>query len=147
MTRRRLVVVGLVVAAGLAAWWIRARIGALSDVQAVYASPLERTREWLEIFRKVIAREEPVAFQGAQFSFNMVCIDNLAGQKHALADKIGDEPVDRLMIKIIGGVPLMNIPVKHHADLVGDCECFRLVMGYKNRGDILILEDIMHLQT
>jgi len=32
-----------------------------------FTRPLERTREWLEIFRKVIAREEPVAFQGAQY--------------------------------------------------------------------------------
>lgn len=32
-----------------------------------YTKPLERTREWVEIFRKVIAREEPVAFRGAQY--------------------------------------------------------------------------------
>ena len=32
-----------------------------------FAKPLERTREWLEIFRKVIAREEPVEFHGQQY--------------------------------------------------------------------------------
>jgi F420-dependent oxidoreductase-like protein len=32
-----------------------------------FTRPLERTREWIEIFRKVIAREEPVEFHGQQY--------------------------------------------------------------------------------
>jgi F420-dependent oxidoreductase-like protein len=32
-----------------------------------FKRPLERTREWLAIFRKIVAREEPVAFEGAQY--------------------------------------------------------------------------------
>lgn len=32
-----------------------------------FKKPLERTREWLEIFRQVIAREQPVEFQGNQY--------------------------------------------------------------------------------
>lgn len=32
-----------------------------------FRKPLERTREWLAIFRKIIAREEPVVFDGAQY--------------------------------------------------------------------------------
>ncbi|HUH38524.1 MAG TPA: LLM class F420-dependent oxidoreductase [Spongiibacteraceae bacterium] len=32
-----------------------------------FKRPLERTREWLNIFRQVIAREAPVAFQGNQY--------------------------------------------------------------------------------
>jgi F420-dependent oxidoreductase-like protein len=32
-----------------------------------FKRPLERTREWLAIFRKVLAREEPVTFDGAQY--------------------------------------------------------------------------------
>ena len=32
-----------------------------------FARPLERTREWVEIFRQVIAREGPVAFAGNQY--------------------------------------------------------------------------------
>ena len=32
-----------------------------------FARPLERTREWVEIFRRIIAREEPVDFQGNQY--------------------------------------------------------------------------------
>lgn len=32
-----------------------------------FTKPLERTREWIEIFRKVIAREEPVEFHGQQY--------------------------------------------------------------------------------
>ena len=32
-----------------------------------FGKPLERTREWIEIFRKVIAREEPVEFHGQQY--------------------------------------------------------------------------------
>jgi len=32
-----------------------------------FKKPLERTREWLAIFRKIIAREEPLTFAGAQY--------------------------------------------------------------------------------
>ncbi len=32
-----------------------------------FRRPLERTREWLAIFRKILAREEPVTFEGAQY--------------------------------------------------------------------------------
>lgn len=32
-----------------------------------FKKPLERTREWLAIFRKILAREEPVTFAGAQY--------------------------------------------------------------------------------
>jgi F420-dependent oxidoreductase-like protein len=32
-----------------------------------FTKPLERTREWVQIFRKVIAREEPVEFHGQQY--------------------------------------------------------------------------------
>ena len=32
-----------------------------------FSKPLARTREWMEIFRKVIAREEPVEFQGEHY--------------------------------------------------------------------------------
>ncbi|MCS6946918.1 MAG: LLM class F420-dependent oxidoreductase [Steroidobacteraceae bacterium] len=32
-----------------------------------FERPLERTREWLEIFRQVVARERPVVFQGRQY--------------------------------------------------------------------------------
>ncbi len=32
-----------------------------------FARPLERTREWIDIFRQVIAREQPVAFDGKQY--------------------------------------------------------------------------------
>ncbi len=32
-----------------------------------FRKPLERTREWLEIFRKVVTREEPVKFDGQQY--------------------------------------------------------------------------------
>jgi F420-dependent oxidoreductase-like protein len=33
----------------------------------LYPKPLARTREWIEIFRKIIAREEPVAFDGKHY--------------------------------------------------------------------------------
>ena len=32
-----------------------------------FRKPLERTREWLAIFRKILAREQPVSFEGAQY--------------------------------------------------------------------------------
>lgn len=32
-----------------------------------FKRPIERTREWLAIFRKIVAREEPVTFEGAQY--------------------------------------------------------------------------------
>jgi len=32
-----------------------------------FPRPLERTREWLALFRKILAREEPVTFQGRQY--------------------------------------------------------------------------------
>jgi len=32
-----------------------------------FRRPLERTREWLEIFERIIQREEPVAFEGNQY--------------------------------------------------------------------------------
>ena len=32
-----------------------------------YPKPLARTREWIEIFRKVVARREPVAFEGEHY--------------------------------------------------------------------------------
>ena len=32
-----------------------------------YPKPLARTREWIEIFRKTIAREEPVSFDGKHY--------------------------------------------------------------------------------
>ena len=32
-----------------------------------FPRPLERTREWVALFRKMIAREEPVAFDGKQY--------------------------------------------------------------------------------
>lgn len=33
-----------------------------------FPRPLERTREWLDLFRKIIAREAPVTFDGKHFS-------------------------------------------------------------------------------
>ncbi|MBM4233646.1 MAG: LLM class F420-dependent oxidoreductase [Gammaproteobacteria bacterium] len=32
-----------------------------------FKKPLERTREWLAIFRKIVAREAPVTFEGTQY--------------------------------------------------------------------------------
>jgi F420-dependent oxidoreductase-like protein len=32
-----------------------------------FPRPLQRTREWVEIFRRMLAREEPVEFDGAQY--------------------------------------------------------------------------------
>jgi F420-dependent oxidoreductase-like protein len=32
-----------------------------------FRKPLERTREWLDIFEKVVAREQPVSFSGQQY--------------------------------------------------------------------------------
>ena len=32
-----------------------------------YPKPLARTREWIEIFRKIVARKEPVAFDGEHY--------------------------------------------------------------------------------
>jgi len=32
-----------------------------------YPKPLARTREWIQIFRKIVAREEPVAFSGEHY--------------------------------------------------------------------------------
>ncbi|MEM7078764.1 MAG: LLM class F420-dependent oxidoreductase [Pseudomonadota bacterium] len=32
-----------------------------------YPKPLARTREWMQIFRKIVAREEPVAFDGDHY--------------------------------------------------------------------------------
>lgn len=32
-----------------------------------FAKPLERTREWLAIFRAILAREQPVSFEGRQY--------------------------------------------------------------------------------
>jgi len=32
-----------------------------------FKKPLERTREWLAIFRQILAREQPVSFDGAQY--------------------------------------------------------------------------------
>jgi len=32
-----------------------------------FPRPLERTREWVELFRRMIAREEPVSFQGRHY--------------------------------------------------------------------------------
>lgn len=32
-----------------------------------YPKPLARTREWIQIFRKIVAREEPVSFDGAHY--------------------------------------------------------------------------------
>jgi F420-dependent oxidoreductase-like protein len=32
-----------------------------------FRKPLERTREWLEIFERILAREEPVTFEGQQY--------------------------------------------------------------------------------
>jgi F420-dependent oxidoreductase-like protein len=32
-----------------------------------YPKPLARTREWMQIFRKIIAREEPVSFEGEHY--------------------------------------------------------------------------------
>jgi F420-dependent oxidoreductase-like protein len=40
-----------------------------------FTKPLERTREWIQIFRKVIAREEPVEFHGRQYQ--LPCQDGM----------------------------------------------------------------------
>ncbi len=32
-----------------------------------YPKPLARTREWMQIFRKIVARQEPVAFEGEHY--------------------------------------------------------------------------------
>jgi F420-dependent oxidoreductase-like protein len=37
-----------------------------------FRKPLERTREWLEIFEQVLAREHPVRFSGAQYQLPYV---------------------------------------------------------------------------
>ena len=44
-----------------------AHIGRRPDEFTWYASPLARTREWMQIFRQIIARKEPVAFDGEHY--------------------------------------------------------------------------------
>ena len=42
-----------------------------------FKRPLERTREWLDIFQQVIAREAPVEYSGAQYNLPYVGPDSL----------------------------------------------------------------------
>jgi F420-dependent oxidoreductase-like protein len=42
-----------------------------------FKRPLERTREWLDIFQQVIAREAPVEFSGSQYNLPYIGPNNL----------------------------------------------------------------------
>lgn len=90
-----------------------------------FARPLERTREWLEIFRQVIAREAPVAFQGAQYQ--LPCSDGLGLgkplksiteplRKHipVLLGAEGAKNVALAAERFDGWLPLFSSPYKMH---------------------------------
>ena len=57
-----------------------------------YPKPLSRTREWMQIFRKIIAREEPVSFDGKHYQLplegGMRLCKPLKLMQHPLRDRI-----------------------------------------------------------
>ena len=68
----------------------------------------------------------------------------LAADEIALADEAGHERRQRLVIEVVGGVPLLQAALAEHADLVADGEGFFLVVGDQDGAGAARLEDVAH---
>ena len=71
--------------------------------------------------------------------------EHLAADEVALADEAGDEGGQRLVVEVERRIPLLQVAVLEHADLVADGEGFLLVVGDQDGAGAARLEDLAHL--
>ena len=64
-----------------------------------------------------------------------------------LADKIGDEAIQWLMINGVRRVPLLKAARGHYADAIGSTECLFLIMGNHQRRDALFFQNVSNFQA
>ena len=84
--------------------------------------------------------------QAAEFDFHLVLADDLARQENALADKVSDEAVGRLVVEVVGRIPLLDAAPVHDADLVGHGEGFVLIVSDQNGSHAFALEDFANFK-
>jgi len=110
-----------------------------------------RTQQHLDVTGVLAAGTTLAAFAGqvagelADADVDAVVFEHDARQENALADEVGDHVVGRAVVKVVGGIPLRQPPLVQDADLVGDREGFRLVVGDQDRRRALLLQDLPNL--
>ncbi len=67
-------------------------------------------------------------------------------QEHAFADEVRDVAGRGTVIEVVGGIPLLDAALVHHADPVTDRERLALVVRDQHRGRRGRLQDGAHLQ-
>ncbi len=69
---------------------------------------------------------------------------DLPGDKHAVAYKVSNEMVARLVIQVIGRIPLHDAALVHYANFIAKCECVVLIMRHHHAGCAVFLQHIGH---
>ena len=82
----------------------------------------------------------------AQFGAYAALIHQAAGQQAALANEVGHKAVGRLMVEVVGAVPLLDAPAVHDADFIGHGKGLVLIVGHQDGGHAFMLEDVAHFQ-
>ncbi len=86
-----------------------------------------------------------IAADHAEFGLHRIGAEQLAANEVALADEAGDEGRQRLVVEVVGSVPLFQVTFLEHADVVADGEGFFLVVGHQDRAGAACLEDLANL--
>ena len=68
----------------------------------------------------------------------------MAADKVALADKAGDKGRGGLVIQVVGRIPLLQVPVFQHADLITHRKGLGLIVGDQHGADASGFENIAH---
>ena len=71
-----------------------------------------------------------VSCQNSQLDFHVVRVKHPAQEEYALPDKICNETIGRLVIEIIGRIPLLDFAMMHDADYVRDSKSLVLIVGH-----------------
>ena len=73
--------------------------------------------------------------------------DHRAQEEYALPDKICNETIGRLVIEIIGRIPLLDFAMMHDADFICDGKSLVLIVGHQYSRCVLALENVAYFQA
>src|SRR5665647_602137 len=88
-----------------------------------------------------------VSCQNSQLDFQVVRVKHPAQEEYALSDKICNETIGRLVIEIIGRIPLLDFAMMHDADFICDGKSLVLIMGHQYSRCVLALENVAYFQA
>ena len=94
-----------------------------------------------------LARVEALvqAGEGLAGEGDLVVLQHHAVEDVALADEVGDEGVDRLVVDVDRGADLVDLALGHDDDGVGHGQGLLLVVGDEDEGDARLLLDLLQL--